>query len=259
MIRVLLVEDDPMVAELNRAYVGSVDGFTVIGSVRSGQEALEIMRGQTRGENSQPDTRGQTQVEPQVVDLVLLDIYMPGMQGLELLSEIRSQGLGADVILVTAASDTKSIREALRLGAVDYLIKPFEFERLKKALLGYKEKLLMFRQKNSVSQSELDQLLSEKNFGVSEMAGLPKGLDRTTLKRIIEVVATFPQKDFSADEIAKTIGITRVSVRKFLEFMTEVKAVKMNVIYGAIGRPVHRFERLPGFERVMDRYMEEGK
>jgi CitB family two-component system response regulator MalR len=259
MIRVLLVEDDPMVAELNRAYVGSVDGFTVIGSVRSGQEALEIMRGQTRAENSQSNTRGQTQVETQGVDLVLLDIYMPGMQGLELLAEIRSHGLGADVILVTAASDTKSIREALRLGAVDYLIKPFEFERLKKALLGYKEKMLMFRQKNSVSQSELDQLLSEKNFGVSEIAGLPKGLDRTTLKKIIEVVATFPQKDFSADEIAKTIGITRVSVRKYLEFMTEVKAVKMNVIYGAIGRPVHRFERLPGFERVIDRYMEEGK
>lgn len=255
MIRVLLVEDDPMVAELNRAYVGSVDGFTVVGSVRSGREALEIMRGQTQGENSQCDTGGQTQG----VDLVLLDIYMPGMQGLELLSEIRSQGLGADVILVTAASDTKSIREALRLGAVDYLIKPFEFERLKKALLGYKEKMLMLRHKNSISQLELDQLLSEKSLNVSEMAGLPKGLDRTTLKRIVEEVATFPQKDFSADEISKTIGITRVSVRKYLEFMTEVKAITMNVIYGAIGRPVHRFERLPGFERVMDRYMEEGK
>lgn len=255
MIRVLLVEDDPMVAELNRAYVGSVDGFTVVGSVRSGQEALEIMRGQTQGENSQCDTGGQTQG----VDLVLLDIYMPGMQGLELLSEIRSQGLGADVILVTAASDTKSIREALRLGAVDYLIKPFEFERLKKALLGYKEKMLMLRYKNSISQSELDQLLSEKSFCGSEMAGLPKGLDRTTLMRIVEVVATFPQKDFSADEIAKTIGITRVSVRKYLEFMTEVKAITMNVIYGAIGRPVHRFERLPGFEKVMNQYIEEGK
>lgn len=255
MIRVLLVEDDPMVAELNRAYVGSVEGFTVVGSVRSSQEALEIMRGQTQGENSRCNTGGQTQG----VDLVLLDIYMPGMQGLELLSEIRTLGLGADVILVTAASDTKSIREALRLGAVDYLIKPFEFERLKKALLGYKEKMLMLRHKNSISQSELDLLLSEKSLNVSEMAGLPKGLDRTTLKRIVEEVATFPQKDFSADEIAKTIGITRVSVRKYLEFMTEIKAIKMNVIYGAIGRPVHRFERLPGFERVMDRYMEEGK
>jgi two-component system, CitB family, response regulator MalR len=255
VIRVLLVEDDPMVAELNRAYVSSVDGFVVVGSVRSGQEALEIMRGQTQGENTKCNTRGQTQG----VDLILLDIYMPGMQGLELLSEIRSQGLGADVILVTAASDTKSIREALRLGAVDYLIKPFEFERLKKALLGYKEKMLTFRHKNSVSQSELDQLLSEKNFSVSELAGLPKGLDRTTLKRIVEVVATYPQKDFSADEIAKTIGITRVSVRKYLEFMTEIKAITMNVIYGAIGRPVHRFERLPGFEKVMERYIEEGK
>lgn len=259
MIRVLLVEDDPMVAELNRAYVGSVDGFTVVGSVRSGQEALEIMRGQTQGVDSRGQTQGVMRGQTQGVDLILLDIYMPGMQGLELLSEIRSQGFSADVILVTAASDTQSIREALRLGAVDYLIKPFEFERLKKALLSYKEKMLMFKQKNSVSQAELDHLLIEKSFEAGGVASLPKGLDRTTLKRIFEALAVYPMKDFSADEISKTIGITRVSVRKYLEFMTEIKAIRMNVIYGAIGRPVHRFELLPGFEMMKDRYIEEGK
>lgn len=250
MIKVLLVEDDPMVAELNRSYVSSVEGFTVVGSVRSGEEALVFIGGQTPSV-----VGGQTPS----VDLILLDLYMPGMQGLTLLSEIRAQGLSADVILVTAASDTPSIREALRLGAVDYLIKPFEYERLKRALLGYKEKSTLLKLKQSVSQDELDQLLRDKNVNAAGIRSLPKGLDRSTLKRVYEALLAYPMKDFSAEEVAKTIGITRVSVRKYLEFLTEVKAVQMNVIYGAIGRPVHRFELLPGFEAVVGPYLEDGR
>lgn len=254
MIKVLLVEDDPMVAELNRSYVSSVDGFTVIGSVRSGEEALAFIGGQTSSK-----VGGLTPEGTPEVDLILLDLYMPGMQGLTLLAEIRAQGLSADVILVTAASDTQSIREALRLGAVDYLIKPFEYDRLKKALLGYKEKLALLRQTKSVSQEELDRLLNENKANVVGAQGLPKGLDKLTLRRIYEVLLSYPKRDFSAEEIAKTIGITRVSVRKYLEFMTEIKAIEMNVIYGAIGRPVHRFEKLPGFETLVGSYLEEGR
>lgn len=235
MIKVMLVEDDPMVAELNRSYVGSIEGFSVIASVRSGQEALTLL-----------DTLS--------VDLILLDVYMPGMQGLTLLTEIRALGLGTDVILVTAASDTVTIREALRLGAVDYLIKPFEFERLKKALLVYKEKNMTLKQKGSVSQTELDQLLGDKPF-VSESIQLPKGLDRTTLKKIHHCLNTYPKNVFSAEDIAKVVGITRVSVRKYLEFLTEVKALVMHVTYGSIGRPVHRFERLPGYNVIVERYL----
>lgn len=244
MIRVLLVEDDPMVAELNRSYVGSVEGFKVVGHVRSGEEALVFLGahgGQTRE-----------------VDLILLDVFMPGMQGIALLREIRARELGADVILVTAASETQTIQEALRLGAVDYLIKPFEFERMKMALLNYKEKMMLLKQRSSISQTELDHMLHEQGTVVGSGAGsmLPKGLDRSTLKRICEAVLADPQVDFSAEEIAKTIGITRVSVRKYLDFMSEIKAVRMHVIYGGIGRPVHRFERLPGFNAVMRRYLD---
>lgn len=263
MIKVLLVEDDPMVAELNRSYVGAVEGFKVVGHVRTGEEALAYLcahGGQTQGDVSLGSDpvgkvhRGQTQG----VDLILLDVFMPGMQGLALLREIRAQGLGTDVILVTAASETLTIQEALRLGAVDYLIKPFEFERMKIALMNYKEKLMLLKQHSRISQTELDHMLREQGTGggAGSSAALPKGLDRMTLKRICEVVRTDPQADFSAEEIAKTIGITRVSVRKYLDFMAEVKAVQMHVIYGGIGRPVHRYERLPGFDAVMKRYLE---
>lgn len=258
MIKVLLVEDDPMVAELNRSYVSSVEGFSVVGSVRSGEEALAFIGGQTPS-NAGGQTSSKDGGQTPMVDLILLDLYMPGMQGLTLLSEIRAQGLSADVILVTAASDTQSIREALRLGAVDYLIKPFEYERLKKALLGYKEKLMLLRQTKSISQEELDRLLNENKATVVGTQGLPKGLDKLTLRRIYEVLLSYPKRDFSAEEIAKTIGITRVSVRKYLEFMTEIKAIEMNVIYGAIGRPVHRFEKLPGFETLVGAYLEDGR
>ena len=120
MIRVLLVEDDPMVAELNRMFLSRVAGFEIVASVRSATEALEALR-----------------THP--VHLLLLDIFMPGQSGLELMEEIRRQALDVDVIFVTAARDTATISKALKLGAVDYLIKPFEFERLKEALDHYRE------------------------------------------------------------------------------------------------------------------------
>lgn len=235
MIKVMLVEDDPMVAEFNRSYVSSVPGFKVISSVRTAQDALTFL-------------------ETAQVDLILLDLYMPGMQGLALLSEIRSRGLHSDVILVTAASDTATIREAIRLGAIDYLIKPFEFDRLKKALLNYKARIRPLREEGSVNQTELDRLLGEKSL-IPEPNLLPKGLDRSTLKAIFDVIINYPQNHFSADEIAGEVGISRVSVRKYLEFLTEIKSLTMYVNYGAVGRPVHRYELLPGFKTLIERYL----
>jgi CitB family two-component system response regulator MalR len=213
-----------MVAELNRAYVERVGGFEVVASVRSGSAALEVLHNRS-------------------VDLILLDIFMVGQTGMDLLTEIRQLSLDIDVIFVTAARDTKTIGKALKLGAVDYLIKPFEFERLKQALDNYRETHGMMHEEHPVSQSELDKFIIRQPSESRARNQLPKGLDRITLERLCQVILARPAEKrwFTCEEISGLVGISRVSVRKYIEFLCGIKVLRMEPVYGATGRPVHRF------------------
>jgi len=224
MIRVVLVEDEPMVAELNRIYVERVADFKVVASARSAEEGLQALQ-------SQP------------VDLLLLDIFMAGQTGMDLMAEIRRLSLDVDVIFVTAARDAKTIGKALKLGAVDYLIKPFEFERLQQALEGYRATHRMVHTEQSLSQTELDAAMSRRTREAPGEAGLPKGLDRATLTRVCGAILDLPADTpwFSSEELASQVGISRVSVRKYLEFLCGRKVLRMEPSYGGMGRPVHRF------------------
>lgn len=219
MIKVLIVEDDPMVAELNRRYIERVPGFLYISKAATGEAALEILKNQS-------------------IDLVLLDIFMPGINGLELLLKIRQQSYRVDVIVVSAARDNESIQSALRNGAVDYLIKPFEFERLQTALLTLKKRVQLIKQNSFVSQSELDQ---EVFWGISHSNDeLPKGLDRNTAKRVWDEILE-NQDEFTAEEMAKQVGISSVSIRKYLKYFENSDLLKLTIIYGSVGRPVYKY------------------
>ena len=118
MIKVLLVEDDPMVLKFHEHYLNQVKGFELVDKARTGEEALELLAVKS-------------------YDLVLLDIFMPGMDGLQLLKIIREQERNLDVIVISAAKDKERIQSALRNGAVDYIIKPFDFERFNLALTNF--------------------------------------------------------------------------------------------------------------------------
>ena len=223
MIRVMLVEDDPMVTELNRRYVDQVEGFTTVAAVAGGREALDALDGQD-------------------VDLILLDIFMPGQTGLDLLARIRAAAMDVDVIFVTAARDPRTISRALKLGAVDYLIKPFEFERLQQALERYRETHRRMREERLVSQSEMDRVF---NLGTPSQGRvhLPKGLDRNTLERVCAALLEPAEVDCwqTCEGFARTIGLSRVSTRKYVEYLAALKALQVEFGYGAVGRPVHRF------------------
>ncbi|GLH73378.1 two-component system response regulator DcuR [Geothrix limicola] len=238
MIRVLLVEDDPMVAELNRVYLSRVAGFEMVASVRSAAEALDLLRDRP-------------------VDLLLLDIFMPGQSGLELMEEIRRQALDVDVIFVTAARDTRTIDRALKLGAVDYLIKPFEFERLKQALDRYGETRRLIRGGRALDQTELDRRLARQPVDGPKLEGLPKGLDRNTLDKVLRAIEAWPGEGpgFTSEDIGQQVGISRVSVRKYVEFLCTLRVLRMEPGYGTGGRPVHRFQlqraHLPQAQRFL--------
>jgi two-component system, CitB family, response regulator MalR len=221
MIRVLIVEDDPMVAEFNKRYLKEMKGFSLSGIVHTVKEAKEFL-------------------ERNQVNLILLDVYMPGTNGLELLHFIRKQSMAVDVILITAAADTEKIQTALRLGAVDYLIKPFEFERFNQALLQYKEKYAFFKKNQVFKQEDLDDRFfhSELRRTGEQIDELPKGLTSSTLQIILNVIKAKESSLFSTDDIAESTYISRVSVRKYLKYLTQLGVLEESLTYG-IGRPVY--------------------
>lgn len=233
MIRVLIVEDDPMVAEFNKRYLARTEGFELVAVAASGDEALAVLARES-------------------VDLVLLDIFMPGKTGLELLSDIRRAGRGVDVILVTAAADRGSIQKALQYGAVDYLIKPFEFERLNASLTAYRDRVRLMRHSAVLSQADLDRRILHKDL--PSQTELPKGLDRNTLRRTWTKIAATGAAAFSTEDMARAVGISRVSMRKYLDFLTRQGVLDVDAVYGAIGRPVYKYRCVNADETLVARY-----
>jgi CitB family two-component system response regulator MalR len=230
-IKVLIVEDDPMVAEFNKDYLCRVDGFAMVGLAGDGQEVLRVL-------------------DRCPVDLILLDIFLPKkLDGLKLLKKIRNTGKRVDVIVVSAARDKVSIESALRLGAVDYLVKPFSFERLQAALLCYKRRMQAM-QENALSQGDIDQSILSKT--VPLQAAMPKGLNPNTAKKIWAEIAQ-TQDYFDIRQIADAIGISRISTGKYLEFFRKQGFLELETTYGAVGRPTHIYRRIAN-PSSLDRY-----
>nr|WP_295972649.1 response regulator [uncultured Bacillus sp.] len=235
MINVLIVEDDPMVIEFNKRYLNQVEGFKLVAAVRSFEEAIEVLKNRK-------------------IQLILLDIYLPGLSGLELLAQMRKAGGEIDVIIVSAASDIQTIKKALQYGAVDYLIKPFEFERFRSALKDYKQRQSLINQKQELNQSELDLLIHTKEQRrVSSQ--LPKGLDKNTLKKIWAQIIEMKDQEFSTSELVRFVGISRVSMRKYLQFLHDIDALRMNIDYGSVGRPIYKYRHTADGNDRIDQYL----
>lgn len=236
MINVLIVDDDPMVAELNRRYLEQVDGFRWQGSVSTIQAAKQMLL-----EGDAP------------IDLVLLDIYMQKDNGLDLLPVIRQMPNNVDVIMISSASDMPAIKKALRYGVVDYLIKPFQFTRFQEALSAYREEHQLLEQNDELNQSELDTLIRRNNSRVApDKTKLPKGLTKLTLQSVWDWVKQSRKQAFSTEEMAAEIGISRVSCRKYLVYMAEIGVLDTDIFYGSVGRPVYLYKLVPAKIEVMD-------
>ncbi len=221
MIKVLILDDDPMVAEFNKRYLDELKGFRLLAISHSVQEALEVMK-------------------EKEVDLLLLDNFMPGETGLELLRKIREKDQDTDVIFITAASDTETIQKALRYGAFDYLIKPFEFDRFKQALISYSDKQTLFNKRKSVSQAELDEKCLNQDYDGCT-GSLPKGLTQATLQVVVNAIMELKSEPFSTEDVVERTDISRVSVRKYLKFLKEIGLLGERMTYGTIGRPIYLY------------------
>ena len=220
MIRTLVVDDDFMSASIHRSYVERIGGFEVVGEAHSGGEALELV-GRLRP------------------DLVLLDIYLPDMSGLDVLRRLRQDEEAAvDVIAVTAAKDVKTLRAAMQGGVVHYVVKPFLFETFRERLERYaalKQRLDRLRE---ASQGDVDHLFSL--LRVDGRARLPKGISAPTLGLVVAAVRE-STIEVSAVDVAERAGISRGTARRYLEYLESLGSVELTLRSGATGWPQHLY------------------
>lgn len=230
MIKVVVVDDDFMVAKIHSGYVARVPGFEVVGVAHSGAEALRTVR----------------EVHP---DLVLLDIYLPDTDGLSVLRELRAEGSpDPDVLVITAARDLDTVRGAVHGGALHYLIKPFSYEALRDQLEHFRamhRKLLETPPESGAGQQDVDQLFGTRTRSTG--APPPKGLAGETAE-VVEAIlreADARGEDMSASECAKAAELSRVSARKYLEHFVATGRAEVRLRHGGAGRPERRY-RLRG-------------
>lgn len=219
MIRTLIVDDDFTVARVHSAYTERVMGFDVVGVAHSGREALELF------ERLQPD-------------LLVLDVYLPDMSGLEVLQELRHRRAAVDAIIVTAARDAESLRSAMAGGALRYIVKPFNFERFKDTLKSYQRFINRRSVLEAVEQDDVDHLYAA--MGVVPDQHLPKNLNRPTLDLVMKCLQE-QSEAVGALGLAQTTGLSRGTTRRYLEFLVDTGRAVMELRYGSAGRPEHRY------------------
>ena len=220
MYRVLIVEDDPMVAMINEQYVKRHRQFEVAGMCRDGRSALEYLKHNP-------------------VDLVILDVFMPHMDGFATLREIRNLKIGVDVIMVTAANDRDSLEEALHAGIIDYLVKPFTFERFRMALEKFITQTSALQELDTLNQKSIDHII-ENSRGKSETVH-PKGIQEKTLHRILDYLKHNRAIWLTGEDIAGQVGLTGVTVRRYMNYLEESGMVEGEMNYETGGRPCMRY------------------
>lgn len=218
MTHVIIVEDDPMVAQINRQYLEQFDNFSVDCVSRNGQDAMEYLR-------TQP------------IDLVILDVYMPNITGIQLLHQMRAEGIPSAVIMITAATEMSVVEEALRLGIVDYLIKPFSFPRFQEAVQKYLNKVSLIASSEQADQTVVDRLLSNEFPQAQDSSELRKGLHQKTMNAIYEYLRNHSGEKHTCESISQAVGLSKVTIRRYLNYLIETGPVLSSVDYETGGRP----------------------
>jgi len=221
LLKVLVVDDDFMIAKLHGKFIGSQKGYQLAGTAHSYEEAVTMM----------------DEVKP---DLLLLDVYLPDHSGIELLRTIRMQNRRCDVLLITAAKELEIVEDGFRFGIIDYLIKPFDLTQLQTALVKYAKFKTRLSTSSQLDQGAVDDL---KKLRISESSSLPsnqKGIDLRTLEKIKKCLAQ-SEGPLSADQIAKLAGVSLSTTRTYLTYLVDEQELVEEQQYGTVGRPLRLY------------------
>lgn len=238
-IRTLIIDDDVAVAGIHHGFLLARGGFDVVAMAHTGQQGLDLA----------------AELGP---ELVLLDIHLPDMSGLDVLQRLRGRRRPVDVLVITASRELGTVRGAMAGGVLHYLVKPFSSQ----ALIERLDEYVMLREElasgaaGPLDQASIDRLVApSRRAAVAELpAGqsarpvppgqpavrLPKGLSRPTLDAVIEALKASPE-DVSAAGLALQLGLSRVSARRYLEYLVVHGHARLTPRYGAAGRPENRY------------------
>lgn len=219
MYHVIIVEDDPMVAAINRQYVEVTSPFHVDHVFKSGGDALEYFKKNT-------------------ADLIILDYYTPLMNGAEFIDRLHSMGQSPSIIMVTSANDTDIVQSLLSRGVMDYLVKPFEYSRFKLALERFQAKQqYLDKARENLSQNAIDRLFSRAETAAEASPQLSKGLNESTLKLIRSFLSAHPEDFFTSEQIAEQIHLSRITIRRYMNYLVDTHEIISAIDYKTGGRP----------------------
>lgn len=218
---VVVVEDDPVVASVHCRLVCQMPIFRVVGVARTESEARRA-------------------VEVHKPDLLLLDVGLPGGDGLSLLRYLRSRGSDVEVIVVTAGASGELVRSMLHLGVVDYLVKPFSPQRLRQALWQFRARVSQTRP-TQMKQGAIDAL---RSTAAHNKPWIPRDLSPDRLDAIRAVLRR-DRRPLSSEEVAAEVDIARVTARRYLEYLVTIQEAKQTEESGSRGRPRKFYSYLP--------------
>lgn len=222
-MKVLIAEDDFRIAAIHESYIQKVQGFQVAGKAKSAKDMWEAL-------------------QKEQVDLILLDVYMPDELGTNLLPLLRERHPDVDVIIITAATETMLLRDALHYGVVHYLIKPVTAQKFTQVLTEYKEKKELINSKDEVNQTMIDLFFGQmqEESEQKDDRDLPTGINSLTLDK----VKTLMEEEIggiTAEELGEKMGASRTTARRYVEYLVTTGECRAELAYGIIGRPERKY------------------
>ncbi|MFJ5965948.1 response regulator [Bacillus sp. NPDC093026] len=221
MIKVLIAEDDFRIAAIHESYIQKLQGFQVVEKAKSAKDMWDAL-------------------QKEKVDLILLDVYMPDELGTNLLPLLRERYPEIDVIIITAATETMLLRDALHYGVVHYLIKPVTAQKFAQVLTEYKEKKDLINSKNEVNQTMIDLFFGHMHEEQKDDRDLPTGINSLTLDKVKKLMAS-EENGITAEELGEKMGASRTTARRYVEYLVTTGECRAELAYGIIGRPERRY------------------
>ncbi|SES36990.1 response regulator [Psychrobacillus sp. OK032] len=220
-IEILIVEDDKRISDIHRRFIEKLEGFKVIGSAYTGEEAKDW-------------------IISYMPDLILLDVYLPDTLGTDLLTIIQEHSPDTDIIFITAAAESEIVKKAFRGGVADYILKPLTFEKFKESLLSYKMKRDILTGTGKVQEDLIKSLWNNTSSVSNSEDTPPKGIDPITKEKVVNHIKKV-NDGITAEALGVEVGVSRSTARRYLEYLASEKLVYAELIYGTVGRPERRY------------------
>ena len=217
-LRVLVVDDEPLSARGHAEYVTRVPGFVVAATVGTVREAIQTL------------SHGQ------------IDLNLPDGHGLDIARAIRAGGRPVDILTITAGREVELVRAAVSLGVVGYLLKPFTFADLRERLAAYRRYREGIASTTTASQSGVDEFFRDLRRPLAAGGLPPKGLAGNVLDRVIELLRDAGPAGLSASEVSTALGMSRVTARRYLQYLADEGYAGRGQRVGGSGRPEVTFK-----------------